>query len=121
MKKPSDPRHQRRRRIVQALFAFSFGQTRREDKLIESILGNLKRIDKVITRCAPEWPLEKIARMDLAILRLAVYELIIAKKEPLKVIIDEAVELGKEFGGETSPAFINGVLGTVMKKLNKKL
>lgn len=76
---------------------------------------NLDFIDKEITSSAPEWPLERINKIDLAILRLAVYELLIQKKEPPKVIIDEAVELAKEFGSENSAAFINGVLGNILK------
>ena len=74
-----------------------------------------QKIDKTISDAAPEWPLEKVAKVDLAILRLAVYELLIVKSEPPKVIIDEAVELAKEFGNDSSGSFINGVLGTVLK------
>lgn len=73
-------------------------------------------IDKKIQKSAQEWPLEKIAKIDLAILRLAVSELT-EKKEPPKVVIDEAVELAKEFGNEKSAKFVNGVLGTILKKL----
>ena len=69
-----------------------------------------------ITKAAPEYPIAKINRVDLAILRLAVYELLVEKREPPKVIIDEAVELAKEYGGETSPAFVNGALGKLIKK-----
>ena len=72
-------------------------------------------IDSAIQTAAPEWPIEKIAKIDLAILRLAVCELIIEKKEPPKVIIDEAIELAKTYGNENSPKFINGVLGTILK------
>jgi len=61
------------------------------------------------------WPVDKLNKIDLAILRLAIYELE-RKKTPPKVIIDEAVELAKEFGGENSPSFINGVLGTIYKE-----
>lgn len=73
-------------------------------------------IDRIVNFCAPEWPIEKIGKIDLAILRLAIYELKIAATEPPKVIIDEAVELSKEFGGESTPGFVNGALGTVVKK-----
>jgi len=66
---------------------------------------------------APEWPLEQINKIDLAILRLAIWELTIKQKEPPKVIIDEAIELGKTYGSEKSSSFINGVLGTVFKNL----
>lgn len=70
-------------------------------------------VDPEIVKAAPEWPLAKLNRIDLAILRLAVYELLVDKSQPYKVIIDEAVELAKEFGGPSSPEFINGVLGNI--------
>lgn len=114
MKQSTDPRHQKRREIVQKLFAASFqakylgGQTR-------VIWKARAQIDPIIVASAPEWPLEKLNKTDLAILRLAVFELL-EKKEPVKVVIDEAVELGKEFGSENSPSFVNGVLGTIVKK-----
>jgi N utilization substance protein B len=82
---------------------------------VDQILKNHEGIDEVITKHAPEWPLDKLNRIDLAILRLAVFELSVEKKEPIKVIIDEAVELAKEMGSENSPAFINGVLGSIVK------
>lgn len=75
----------------------------------------LSKIDPLIEKSAPAFPLEGIAKIDVAILRLATFELLFEKKEPPKVIIDEAVELAKEFGGEGSPAFVNGVLGTLLK------
>lgn len=75
----------------------------------------MAEIDEIIEKCASEWPISKINKIDLAILRLAIYELAFPTKTPPKVIIDEAVELAKEFGSENSPAFINGVLGTVIK------
>lgn len=77
-------------------------------------MQNKATIDSHIQKAAPEYPIEKINRTDLAILRLAVYELLIEKKEPNNVIIDEAIELAKEFGGEASPAFINGALGKLL-------
>ena len=73
-------------------------------------------IDEKIAHVAPEWPLPKISKIDLAILRLAVTELV-EKKEPPKVIIDEAVELAKQFGNDNSAKFVNGVLGTILKSL----
>lgn len=117
MKTAQDKRHLKRRKIVQSLFTWIFqpknnGQSQ---KLIKDILRHREKIDKIITRCAPVWPIEKIAKIDLAILRLAIYELAVEKKEPPKVIIDEAVELAKEFAGEKNSGFINGVLGTVLK------
>lgn len=107
MKTSHDPRHQHRIDRMQKLFSDSFQQHAQFDQAI----------DEAITSAAPEWPIDKIAKIDLAILRLAAGELIIEKKEPPKVIIDEAVELAKAFGNDNSPKFVNGVLGTILKKL----
>ena len=78
-------------------------------------------LDSIILKCAPQWPVDKLNRIDLAILRLAIYEITVDKKEPVKVIIDEAVELAKEFGSESSPSFINGVLGAVVNEYLKPI
>lgn len=101
---------------MQQLFSFSF---RDSDIGTESapIISNLTNIDSRIASSAPEWPLNKIAKIDLAILRLAVWELLFDRKEPQKVVIDEAVELAKSFGNEHSAKFVNGVLGTILKCL----
>ena len=101
---------------MQQLFSHSF---RDSDIGEESalIISELPKIDKHIVTAAPEWPLDKIAKIDLAILRLAVWELVFEKKEPQKVVIDEAVELAKSFGNEHSAKFVNGVLGTILKTL----
>ena len=117
MKTPKDPRHLKRQSAVQAIFSFSFNQTKTEDKLAQKIKKSIKKIDNIIKKSAPQWPIDKINKIDLAILRLAIYELT-AEKEPPKVIVDEAVELAKEFGGENSPGFINGVLGDILRKKN---
>lgn len=117
MKKLTDPRHQKRIKIMRQIFANSF--LRQEDgnlKIINQINNSLDKIDRTIEKAAPQFPINKIAKIDVAILRLAVFELLIEKKEPFKVIIDEAIELGKEYGSDSSPAFINGVLGTIYKK-----
>ena len=102
---------------MQKLFAQSFrpGSSEQTSE-IDTIITQLPAIDEAIYTAAPEWPIDKISRVDLAILRLAVYELTIEKKEPPKVVIDEAVELAKEFGNPTSPGFINGALGAVLKQ-----
>jgi len=115
MKKKSDPRHIARRKTVVHLFEWSFRKETKANGLTKKILKNIEKIDKIIEKSAPAWPIEQIAKVDLAILRLAVFELVFGKTAPYKVVIDEAVELAKEFGGETSPGFINGVLGTVVK------
>ena len=77
----------------------------------------MPEIDKIITDTAPEWPLDQITVVDRNILRLGIYELMFAKEVPPKVAINEAVELGKAFGGESSGKFVNGVLGTLYKNL----
>jgi len=118
MKTPQDPRHKKRLKIVTQLFAQSFHDQPPKSELTQKILDKKDTIDPLISRSAPEFPLDKVAKVDLAILRLAVYELIIEKKEPEKVIIDEAVELAKTLGGEGSPPFINGVLGSILQKEN---
>lgn len=116
MKTRTDPRHKRRREIVSSLFAGLFNKDQVLDPISSEILDNLEKIDREITTSAPEWPLERINKIDLSVLRLAVYELTIQKTEPPKVIIDEAVELAKEFGSESSGPFINGVLGDIWKR-----
>lgn len=114
MKTARDPRHQRRRKIVRNLFAESFAKQQNLDETTLKILEQKGEIDKKIKKSAPFWPITKLNKIDLAILRLAVYELR-QKETPPKVVIDEAVELAKEFGGEASPSFVNGVLGTIYK------
>ena len=98
MKTAKDPRHQKRITVVQELFSVSFKKGENYLPKTKQILKLLNKIDPLITSSAPEFPLDKIAKVDLAILRLAIYELTIEKKEPPKVIIDEAVELAKELG-----------------------
>lgn len=116
MKTSQDPRHQRRIDRMQQLFTHSF-QKLSENDSIADILPHLPDLDKAIQSAAPEWPTDKIAKIDLAILRLSTYELIVEKKEPPKVIIDEAVELAKAFGNDNSAKFVNGVLGTILKEI----
>lgn len=82
------------------------------------VLKVLPDIDKLIEEAAPEWPTDKINKIDLAILRLAVFELMFEKEVPPKVAIDEAVEIAKEYGAESSPAFINGALGKLVTTHN---
>jgi len=114
VKTEKDPRHIQRRRIVQDLFAYSFKKQRLLDTKSKDIIAQLSEIDINISKAAPAWPINKISKIDLAILRLAVYELLLEKSAPSKVIIDEAIELAKEFGGDSSPAFVNGVLGKII-------
>lgn len=114
MKTPFDPRHKRRQKIVEDLFKYDFHK-QRIDPSVKSIILKEGVIDKKIAKAAPEFPVEKINKVDLAILRLAIYELLIEKKEPPKVVIDEAIELAKEYGGDTSPGFVNGALGKIVE------
>lgn len=114
MKTALDPRHKNRQKIVEDLFKVEFHK-QKINSGSEKVLAYKDLLDQQISTAAPEFPIEKINKVDLAILRLAVYELLIVKKEPPKVIIDEAIELAKEYGGENSPAFINGALGKVIK------
>lgn len=114
MKTSKDPRHLRRREAIKVLFAESFTKQDNLPELAKKIIESEKEIDKEITEAAPQWPLDKLNKIDLAILRLAVFELSNSETPP-KVVIDEAVELGKEFGAENTPSFVNGVLGTIYK------
>lgn len=84
--------------------------------LVKGTLDNEKKIDDIIVPAAPEWPIDQIAKIDKSILRMSLYELIIKQDVPPKVAINEAVELAKEFGGDNSSKFINGVLGTIFRQ-----
>ncbi len=88
-------------------------------KILQGVTGHLKDIDNVITKAAPEWPLDKIAVIDRNILRIGIYELLYADKNevPPKVAINEGIELAKNYGGPNAPRFINGVLGTIYREL----
>lgn len=116
MKTSSDPRHQKRRQILRSLFSYSFYKDQSLDSVAAQVVKKFPRIDEEVGSSAPEWPLQRINKIDLAILRLAIYELLIKKAEPPKVIIDEAVELAKEFGSENSASFVNGALGNIYDK-----
>lgn len=85
------------------------------DQLARGVEARQKQIDDIIRPIAPEWPIEQIAKIDRAILRIGVYELLFSPGVPPKVVINEAVELAKAFGGDNSSKFINGVLGTVLR------
>lgn len=91
------------------------------DQLLQGVLAKRADIDLVIEKAAPEWPLERIAPVDRNILRLGLYELLFADRAqvPAKVAINEAIELAKTFGGDSSGRFVNGVLGAVYKELGE--
>ena len=118
MKTKNDPRHLERTKAVKSLFAKGFrnGMKIQKATLAGQVSQKQKAIDKLITKNAPAWPIDQINPLDLATLRLAIYELLFKKKkEPYKVVIDEAVEIAKDYGTETSSSFVNGVLGSIVK------
>ncbi len=89
------------------------------EKIISGVNKKTKEIDKLIEKSAPEWPIDQIATVDKTILRIAIFELLYDEEVPPKVAIDEAVEISKNFGGENSSKFVNGVLGTVYRSSDK--
>src|SRR5258706_14765508 len=99
MKTSQDPRHKRRQGLIQELFSVEFAAQRISVEA-QNVMNSQAFIDEGIRLAAPDFPVDKINKVDLAVLRLAVYELMIAKKEPQNVIIDEAVELAKEYGND---------------------
>jgi N utilization substance protein B len=131
-----DPRHEARRVALATLFERTFHSTERDksigrileiyeeneidndllSQLVEGVAENAEPLDKIISETAPAWPPDQITKADLIVLRIAIFELVFAKNVPSKVAIDEAIELAKEFGGTSSGSFVNGVLGTVVKK-----
>ena len=82
-------------------------------ELVSGVVRNKEKIDPDIERFAPTWPIEQIPAVDRNILRLAIFEILFNRKVPIKVAINEAVELAKRFGSDNSPRFVNGVLGSV--------
>ncbi len=104
MKTSTDPRHKQRVTDISKLFSQSFQS------------GFTTAHDSLISAAAPEWPLANINKIDLAILRHATEELILGNTPP-KVVIDEAVEIAKQFGAEHSGSFVNGVLGSILKNI----
>jgi len=90
-------------------------------QIIDGVVKNLNKIDKIIEKSAPEWPIDQITIVDRNVLRIGLYELLFGKRDevPPKVAINEAIELAKSFGGESSGKFINGVLGTVYREIGE--
>ena len=142
MKVKADPRHAARKLALTSIFSWLFSETDASkclevskehilnseyvydhdlyNSIVEGVKLHRQGIDGIIQECAPEWPLDKISKVDLVILRISIFELVYGKGTPVKVAIDEAVELAKEFGGDTSHKFINGVLGTVVERFVTK-
>ncbi|MDP2910670.1 MAG: transcription antitermination factor NusB [bacterium] len=138
-------RHLSRSIAMQSLYEWDFSGKKKEDlegiveknikefgpglenkdfiwELVRGVVLKISDIDKIIEKAAPEWPLDQITIIDRNVLRIGLYELLYGNKEnvPPKVAINEAIELAKTFGGESSGKFINGVLGTVFKEIEKK-
>ena len=84
--------------------------------LVEGALGNAAQIDGIISRLAPSWPMSQLPVVDRSLLRLAIYEMVVDRSSPPKVVINEMVELAKLYGGENSSKFVNGVLGSVLEE-----
>src|SRR3989304_51524 len=137
-------RHLSRSIVMQSLYEWDFGGRKPESlkavvernlqefgpgleddsfvwQLINGVVKNIAKIDKIIEKAAPEWPINQITIVDRNVLRIGLYELIYANKEevPPKVAINEAIELAKNFGGENSGKFINGVLGAVYREIGE--
>ena len=91
-------------------------------ELVNGVFKNIQEIDSLIKKFAPEWPLEQIMIIDRNILRIGIYELMFSKRKdvPAKVAINESIELAKTFGGRSSGKFVNGVLGSLYKEMDKK-
>ena len=91
-------------------------------EIVDGVVKNLTKLDKIIGKAAPEWPVEQITIVDRNVLRIGLFELLYSdpEKVPPKVAINEAIELAKTFSGENSGKFINGVLGTVYKQMDSK-
>ncbi len=86
-------------------------------ELVENVVSKIEEIDTIITKYAPDWPIDQITNVDRNILRIGVYELKFSDTIPSKVAINEAIELAKTFGGESSGRFVNGVLGAIYKDI----
>jgi N utilization substance protein B len=89
--------------------------------LVDGVVAKIEDIDKIIEKAAPQWPIEQIAMVDRAVLRLGIYELLFGNygEVPPKVAINESIELAKTFGGDASGKFVNGVLGTIYREIGE--
>ncbi len=91
------------------------------ENLVKGVTKNLPKIDDIITKYAPDWPLDKMTVVDRNVLRLGIYELQFTEnKIPPKVVINEAIEMAKTFGGDSSGKFVNGVLGAIYGKMEQE-
>ena len=89
--------------------------------LVNGAIGRIREIDTIIEKAAPQWPIDQIAMVDRAVLRLGIYELLFGNHDevPPKVAINESIELAKTFGGDASGKFVNGVLGTIYREIGE--
>jgi N utilization substance protein B len=101
-------------------FAPSFDDHGFVENLVKGVLEHLEDVNAYIIKYATEWPLDQITIIDRNILRLGIYELVFDKNIPAKVAINEAIEMAKTFGGDSSGKFVNGVLGAIMKEMPTK-
>ncbi len=88
-------------------------------QIVNGVWPRVSQLDAFIARHAPEWPLDQVAILDRNILRIALWEIAVAESTPVKVAINEAVELAKVFGSDSAPRFVNGVLGSLTERLNE--
>ena len=100
------------RRLQEVLLPETGADFARE--LVQGVNAHQRQLDELIGRYAPEWPVDQIAIVDRNILRMAIYEILLCDDTPVKVAINEAVELAKEFGSDSSGRFVNGVLGSLV-------
>ena len=91
--------------------------------IVDGVIEHSEEIDALIAKCAPEWPLDQIAAVDRNTLRVGTYELLYGSYDetPPKVAINEAIEIAKAYGGDSSPRFINGVLGTIYREMGEPM
>jgi N utilization substance protein B len=101
-------------------FAPGFKDEEFTKHLVEGVIEHIKEIDETIKKYATEWPLEQITIVDRNVLRIGIFELVYDPDIPSKVAINEAIEVAKTFGGESSGKFVNGVLGAIFKELADK-
>jgi transcription antitermination protein NusB len=129
MKTSKDPRHQRRVTLLKSLYSIQFKNsnqpklTRSTKKQFDLIVTKIGPINSTINKYAQKFSTEKMAKIDLAILQLGVFELLFDKSIPYRVVADESIELAKEYGAQASPKFISGILGSIINnhiKLDEK-
>lgn len=98
-------------------FAPKFDDERFVEDLVDGVIKHQAEIDEIITNFAPDWPIDTITFIDRSVLRIGIYELKFSDAIPAKVAINEAIELAKGFGGQSSGKFVNGVLGAIYKDM----